>query len=354
MRILVFALAATLAAGVLPVVAQSNAPATPPANAQTMEQMLQQELDAERAINAQLRARVQQLENMLNGVPAPPALQPLQGAAPSIESEVVNTTAIREALISKGLLVLPAGTFRAAVGATWVHNGSGLNNTRGDTEIGSVSLFAGLPLESMLSVSVPYVNTNSSFGTNSGFGDITAGITKQLAVETDTTPSVLLNASYTQTTGKDPFSTVPIGSGFPSVGGSLLLLKTVEPVVLYGSGSYGYTFPRQLNAPNLFGQPEFMGRIKPGASYGYRFGASLAATPSITFAGSISGAFNERTTATTTAGTAFILPATTLVFLNFGAGFLLSQDMSLLLNASAGVTGDTPNFVLSATVPFRF
>jgi hypothetical protein len=100
--------------------------------------------------------------------------------------------------------------------------------------------------------------------------------------------------------------------------------------------------------------PARLRRIKPGASYGYRFGASLAATPSITFDGSISGAFNQRTTATTTEGTAFILPATTLVFLNAGAGFLLSQDLSLLLNASAGVTRDTPNFVLSASLPFRF
>jgi hypothetical protein len=138
------------------------------------------------------------------------------------------------------------------------------------------------------------------------------------------------------------------------VGGTLLVLKTVEPVVLYGDASYGYIFSRQINAPNLFGQPQFMGNVKPGASYGYRFGASLAATPSITFDGSISGAFNERTTATTTGGAVIIVPATTLVFLNFGAGFLLSNNVSLLLNASAGVTHDTPNFVLSASVPFRF
>lgn len=355
MRIRTVALAVVLAAAAVPAAAQINAPSSAQAPATTAEQMLQQELDAERAINAQLRARVQQLEDMLNGTPpSPPALQPLQGTASGPQEEAVNTTAIREALISKGLLVLPSGSFRLFPGVGWVHSGSGLDNTRNDAEVGSLGASVGLPLDSMFSISAAYINRSTSLGSNSGWGDISAGIVKQLGVETEDTPSLLLGAAYTHNTGKDPFSSVPIGAGYPSVTGTLLAMKAVEPVVGYANLSYSYGFSRQVTAANLFGQPEFMGRIAPGASYGYRVGASLVVTPTVSFDGSLSGSFNERSLATTTTGTAITVPATTLVFLNFGGGFLLSRNASLLLGVSAGVTRDTPNFAFSATVPISF
>jgi hypothetical protein len=89
---------------------------------------LRQQLAAQKAINAQLRARVDALERQLAaGKPGSgPVVLGLDAnaAKPPVESDVANT-AIEEALVSKGLVLLPTGTFRFTPGATWSHDGSG-------------------------------------------------------------------------------------------------------------------------------------------------------------------------------------------------------------------------------------
>jgi hypothetical protein len=89
---------------------------------------LRQQLAAQKAISAQLRARVDALERQLAaGKPGSgPVVLGLDAnaAKPPVESDVANT-AIEEALVGKGLVLLPTGTFRFTPSATWSHDGSG-------------------------------------------------------------------------------------------------------------------------------------------------------------------------------------------------------------------------------------
>lgn len=339
--ITVFALAAAAAAPV-------------PVSAQTADE-LRQQLEAQKAINEQLRKRLQELERELSGAPAAPALRPLERGVPAAEPESTeSTTAIEEALVAKGLVLLPPGSFRLSPGISWEHSGADAVHTRSDTYTGSLSLQAGLPLGMMLSGAVPYVHRDTSIGSNSGMGDVSLALSKKLNNESDRLPSFVASLGYTHDNGKDPFRPVPIGSGFRSLSASLSALKRIDPLALYGGLSYAHAYAKDVSEDNLFGVSHFTGRIVPGAMWSYRLGTSLAATPDVTLDASLSGAFVRKTDVRRSTGESLKLPRSTIAVINLGAGFILSRQVSLLLSAGAGATQDAPDFIFSATLAYRF
>jgi hypothetical protein len=334
-----FALAAALAA---------------PAAAQT-EAELRQQLEAQKALNEQLRKRVDDLERQLAGAPPVRALRPVERPSTATEPESAQSaTAIEEALVDKGLLLLPSGTFRLSPGISWVHTGSAATGSRSDTYAGSLSVQVGLPRGMMLSASAPYVHRDTSIGSNSGVGDFSLGLSKKLNNETERFPALVASLSYSHDNGKDPFKPVSIGAGFRYLNASLLALKRVDPVALYGTLSYSHGYSRTVNADNLFGESRFNGRVAPGAAWNYRLGASLAATPEISLDASVSGAFVDGVAVRSDATGNAKLPRSTIAFINLGAGFILTKQLSLLISASAGATKDSPDFIFSTSLAYRF
>lgn len=335
----VLALAATVAA---------------PATAQT-EAELRQQLEAQKAINEQLRKRVEELEGQLVGAPAAPALRPLEPRPAALEPETVETTtAIQEALIAKGLVLLPPGSFRLGPAFAWAHTGADALHTRSDSYTGSLTAQAGLPWGMMLTANAPYTHRDTSIGSNSGFGDLSISLSKQLTSESEHVASFVASLGYIHDNGEDPFAPVPIGFGFRVLGGTLSALKRVDPLVVYGSLSYSHAYAEDVSAENFLGEPGFTGRIAPGDSWGYRLGTSLAATPEITLDASLSGSFIRGADVRSDEVGRYTLPKATLGFINLGAGFLLSRNLSLLVNASAGVTEDSPDFIFAVSSPYRF
>lgn len=328
-----------------------------PAAAQT-ESELRQQLDAQKAINEQLRRRVQELERQLAGAPSAPALKPLERrAAAAEEVSPRGTTAIEEALVAKGVVLIPPGSFRLAPGFTWAHSGASALRTRIDSYVASLTADAGLPWGMAVSANVPYVYRDTSFGSNSGLGDFSLAVSKKLTDESDFLrgmPSWVASLSYLEKNGEDPFGPIPIGSGFRALAGTLSAVKRIDPVALYGNLTFAHAFASDVNAPNFLGEASFRGRIAPGNTWGYRLGASLAATPAISFDASLSGSFSRSTDVNSVAFGAYTLPNSTTVFFNLGAGFLLARNLSLLLNAAAGATKDSPDFIFSLSLPYRF
>jgi len=325
-----------------------------PATAQT-EGELRQQLEAQKALNEQLRKRVDDLERQLSGAPPLPALRPVERSSAGTEPESAQSaTAIEEALVDKGLLLLPAGTFRLAPGISWVHTGADATRTRSDTYAGSLSIQVGLPQGMMLSASVPYAHRDTSIGSNSGVGDFSFGFSKKLNNETERFPALVAGFSYSHDNGKDPFKPVSIGSGFRYLGVSLLALKRIEPVALYGVLAYSHGHSKSVSAENLFGESRFNGRIAPGAAWNYRLGTSLAATPEISLDASVSGAFVRGDEVRSDAGGVVKQPKSTIAFINLGAGFVLTRQLSLLVSASAGATKDSPDLIFSTTLAYRF
>ena len=204
------------------------------------------------------------------------------------------------------------------------------------------------------SVSVPYIWRDYAYGTNKGIGDASFSLSKALSRETDRLPSFVGRLSYTHDGGKDPFSLPAIGSGFRSYGASLSAVKRFDPLVLYGSLSYAHALEksavvREKSSGNIL----FQGRIAPGDSYGLGMGVSLIATPEIALDAGLSLSFAKGGRYDVVNST--IYPAgTTAGYMNLGASFLLTRNLSLSVSAVAGVTKDTSDLALSVALPYRF
>ena len=325
-----------------------------PATAQTEDELLQQ-LEAQKALNAQLRERVKTLERQVSGSAPTPALRSTEAYSTQIEPESTEgTTAIEEALVSRGLVLLPPGSYRVTPRITWAHSGADRFRTRSDSYTGSLAGQAGLPLGMMLSAFAPYTYRNTSIGSNSGVGNFVLELSKKLNNESDRLPSFVTSLSYSHDNGDDPFEPIPISFGFRAISGSLFALKRIDPVALYGGVSYTHAYSKNVNADNLLGEQNFSGRIAPGDAWAYRLGASLAATPDISLDASLSMAFVQGTEVRSDAVGRYTLSRSTIATLNLGADFILSKDFSLLLSASAGATDDSPDFIFSIALPYRF
>lgn len=319
-------------------------------------EVLRRQLAAQKAINEQLRQRVQVLEKRLSATgPAGGAVTALDvGAAkPSVEPETKKaTTAIEEALVSKGLVLIPFGQFRFVPNVSWAH--SGKQSRHMDSFMTGLGFDAGLPWGMMASVNVPYVWRDYYYGSNDGIGDISLTLRKKLTNETAAMPSLVASATYIHDTGADPFSFVPVGSGFRSLKGSLAAYKRFDPLVFNGDIFYQHAFGDTVTLRDSAGRPVFRGRIAPGDDYGFDAGVSLAATPAISLDAGLSFAFYDSTRYEPTGARAFDGSRATAGYMTLGSGFLLSNRLFLSLDAAAGVTDDASDFVFSMAMPYRF
>ena len=327
--------------------------ATLPVAAQTVEE-LRQQLEAQRALNEQLRQRLEEMEKSDSGSESAALLPFDSSCAPLAEPEIPEaTTAIQEALVAKGVVLLPPGTSRLAPGLSWIHSGTEANSTRSDDYIASLSAMAGLSW-GMVTASIPYVHRDTEIDSNSGVGDMSMFISTELMQLTEQGTSLVGTVGYQEQNGKDPFAQVPIGSGFRVLSVSFSVTQRIDPVVLYGDIFYAYPLPRDVAAENLYGEPAFVGRITPGHVYGVGLGASLAVTPDITFDVGLSVSYVGSTEISPEGSESFHLPRATIASFKFGSGFIVSKNLSLLLSASVGASTDAPDFSFSASFPYRF
>ncbi|WP_295390732.1 hypothetical protein [uncultured Thiodictyon sp.] len=331
--------------------APRRAPSAGPAT-ETVES-LRQQLAAQRAISEQLRARVKVLEHQLasgtaGGELLVVGLHP-DAAKPPVESASPNS-AIAEALVTKGLVLLPSGTLRLTPSVTWFHDGQGDNHY--ESFAYGLGLEAGLPWGLAASLYLPYVQRNYPLGRKDGTGDLSIGLGKQLTQETAAWPSLVARLTYTHDNGADPFGPVPIGDGFRSITASVSALKRSEPVALYGTVSYRHAWPKTAT---FWGGLDYQtGRLTPADSYGLTLGVSLAATPGISLDTGLSFDFTGRTRVEPLGGEAYQSAIATAGYFTLGADFTLGKNLFLNLSAAAGVTADANDFIFSIMLPYRF
>lgn len=325
------------------------------ASAQPTEsvQELRQQLAAQQAINEQLRQRVRLLEQQLaasdKGNAHPIGALDASSVKPPVDTAVTNT-AIEEALVNKGLVLLPTGSFRLTPSTTWYHSGSG--NNRFDSFAYSLSLEAGLPWGMSTSLRVPYIQRDYSVGTNDGWGDLSVSLSKKLTQETATLPSLVMRLGYTHDNGKEAFDAVPIGKGFRSLNATLSAVKHVEPLAIYGHLSYSHAWGRTVDYWD--GLEYRTGSIKPADIVGVGLGVSLAATPDISINAGLAFDYIGKDTIEPLNGDSYETAFATAGYINLGADFVLHKNLFLNLSATAGVTDDADDFSLSIALPYRF
>lgn len=208
--------------------------------------------------------------------------------------------------------------------------------------------------------------------TQNGFGDISAGATFRLLTESAHRPDLVLSARIKAPTGKNALGaallTVPgtqenlvvptrlaTGTGVWAVSIGASVLKTLDPLVLFGSINYFHNFQRHFpdidEAPGL--QP---GEVRLGDALQYGFGAAFA--------------LNDRSSLNMSYTQRFVRhsrlrpdgkPFETIVgsegnvaLVNLGGTFLLTDRLTLIPTVSIGLTQDSPNFIVGVRLPYRF
>lgn len=179
---------------------------------------------------------------------------------------------------------------------------------------------------------------------------------------------------YKSVTGKDPFEvvtdcqtrcigenvtgtglplTLPTGSGFHSLQGSLTWLFPSDPAVFFGNLSYLHNFKRsdvQRLVRNNIREP--LGELEPGAIIGFNFGMGLAlndkASLSLGYDHSTIGRMKQN--GRNVPGSV----RTQLGTLLLGYSYRFNEKRSLSIAVGAGVTRDTPDVSLTIRMPLSF
>ncbi len=179
---------------------------------------------------------------------------------------------------------------------------------------------------------------------------------------------------YKSTTGKDPFEVVtdcqtrcigenvtgtglplslPTGSGFHSLQGSLTWLFPSDPAVFFGNLSYLHNFKRS-NVQRLVrnGIREPLGELSPGGIIGFNFGMGLALNDKA----SLSLGYDHSTVARMKQNGRTVPGSvrTQLGTLLLGFSYRLNDKRSLSVAVGAGVTRDTPDVSLTVRMPLSF
>lgn len=205
-----------------------------------------------------------------------------------------------------------------------------------------------------------------------GIGDFSIGASYRVIAETLRRPDVVVSARVKFPTGRHPFGVefdevvnsegnlqVPqnlaTGTGVYGASLGLAVLKTLDPLVVFGNVTYFRNFARDF--ADIDENPgDIPGRIEIGDAW--QFGAGLAFA--LNEKSSISMSYSQRVIARTRI-TPEGLERRTVVgsqanvgIANFGATFTLGPRLALVANLGIGLTDDSPDMSFNIRLPFRF
>jgi hypothetical protein len=207
-------------------------------------------------------------------------------------------------------------------------------------------------------------------GSGSGIGDIEFTARYQLNEGGLDKPYYVGSLRFKSRTGRDPYegtfsktlpgfrgeavqTTLPTGTGFYGLQGAFTVLYPSDPVVLFGSVNYLYSFPRD-NVTLTFedGTRDNLGTVAPGGIIGFNFGIGLGLNDKM----SLSLGYDQNSVEPTkingrTAADAVRLQLGTMLV---GVSYRLTPTSNLNFSLGVGVTRDAPDVTLSLRYPMSF
>lgn len=348
-------------------------------------QELEKELAKRDSVISDLQRRVQALEQRLG--PAGPDTQPAapsqaarrpeapaaKAGSPADEGidEDLLARALERSLVLSGGILLPRGQFEIEPGLQYDYtrrSGLGIIGTaiatrdiRRENYVASLGFRAGLPWASQLEIKIPYgyqkiESITGGFpatADDDGIGDVRIGVSKQFLGGGTGQLGLIGNLTWQEATGDSNLASltspavgllVPstaLGVGYDSLQATLTAVKRMDPLVFLGSLSH--SFNRSTSAGGA--------RIDPSDTNSGSFRAILAASPDVSLRGGFSLA---RTGNTRLNGVTIPGSRQTVGFAELGGSVVLSRRVLLDLTLGAGLTQDSPDFVLGVALPVRF
>jgi hypothetical protein len=329
---------------------------------------------------AALEKRIAALESR-RGDPAPApneAIQTVPTAASTPPSQVataagpsddeVSLQALSRGLVQRGLQLLPAWNVEFIPGAAYSHTqNQGLvlvdtpegisqvsdQRLRDDALETSASVRVGLPWRSQFQITAPFEWKRDDVALGDGsevvhsgdnVGDLQLELSHQFVLERGWLPDVIGAVSLRAPTGSDPYKTpvvsVATGAGSGQVTGRLTALKTLDPLVLFSTLSYGYNFTYR----------ESFGRVHAGNDFDWQLGGLLAVSPDT----SLSFGFDQQFRGVTRDnGKAIAGSDGVAAVAQFGLDQVINSRTLLDISLGVGVTRDAPDYTIMVSLPIR-
>ncbi|MBN3767932.1 hypothetical protein, partial [Burkholderia sp. Ac-20365] len=264
-----------------------------------------------------------------------------------------------------------------------------LGQTKSHQVMADLDVRYGLTDRISVDVDVPYVYRHSQFivggaggaantlsdasVNSSSVGDMNFGFYYQILKETNNIPDLVGSLRVKAPTGTSPFglkvvqlepdntnlvapSKLPTGTGFWNVTAGLSVLKTYDPVVLFGSLSYTYNIARSFSdISSIQGQTQ-PATVKLGDIFQLGAGVALAFSDKDSASISYTLALQPASKTKAPGGDYVKVPGseTTAAVMNFGLNHVVNKHLTINGSVSFGMTPDAPNYVIGVRFPYTF
>ncbi|MGF1475968.1 MAG: hypothetical protein ACFB6S_10445 [Geminicoccaceae bacterium] len=286
-----------------------------------------------------------------------------EGGGFEVDEEAAADRALERSLVEEGALLLPLGQFELVpsfVFATtkddapiFLIDGDvellASDEAQTDTIEAELALRMGMPFDSQIEVSLPYVFQSqelvSSVGFTEvaatttdieGFGDVRVMLSKTLLREDLWMPNLIGNIIWDSNSGETEEGQ-SLGSGFNELGVSLSAVRRHDPLVFVGGLSADFPFEEN--------------DIEPGFTLGLSLGTVLAASPSTSLRFSVDYSFTDEVEVDGMQIDGSDRQAATL---NLGVSTILGRRALLDLGVEVGATEDANDFAFTVALPVRF
>lgn len=264
-----------------------------------------------------------------------------------------------------------------------------LGETKSHQVMADLDTRYGLTDRISVDVDVPYIYRHSNFivggaggaantlsdasANSSDIGDVNFGMYYQFLKETNNLPDLVGSLRIKAPTGSSPFgiklqqldadntnlvapSKLPTGTGFWNITAGMSVLKTYDPVVLFGSLSYTYNVARSFaDISSVEGQTE-PATVKLGDIVQFGGGVALAFSDKDSASISYTMALEPESETRAPGSSYSKVPGseTAAAALNFGLNHVVNKHLTINGSVSVGLTPDAPNFVVGVRFPYTF
>lgn len=205
-------------------------------------------------------------------------------------------------------------------------------------------------------------------GSGSGIGDVEFTARYQFNDGGTNKPFYVGSLRFKSRTGTDPFEVMtrsvpglhgegiqtdlPTGSGFNGIQPGFTVLYPTDPVVLFGTVNYLYSFARNDVTMRTDQGDRYIGKVAPGGIFGFNFGIGLGLNDKL----SLSFAYDQASIAKTKINGVAAPDSVTLQVgtLLIGGSYRLTPTQNLNVTVGVGVTRDAPDVTLSLRYPMSF